>query len=116
MKYYYLLNGKIMWSYEKMPVNDYVYKSDYKLTIDYWMLNSLQQCEISESELEEIYRYLLTKYGIDSDELLNPTPIEVTDIVEERDTMTLEGERNFITKPMIHFKPKQVGEIFKNQK
>ena len=104
MKYYYLLNGKIMSANEKMPrqANKYVY-----IGIDYinWK-NSLQPCEISESELDNVKNYLChnTKF-----EDFNPhEQIEVTNIVrlEEIKTITKSGT---ITDHQLFFKrPKQV--------
>lgn len=92
MKYYYLLNGKIMSANEKMPQGeDYVSlnpthfnKLDFDIDAKQW-LNSLQPCEISESELEKIK----LNVGLES----YNTPIEVID-----------------------FKKSDIYEIFKNQK
>ena len=80
MKYYYLLNGKIMSANDKMPQGeDYVSlnpthfnKLDFDIDAKQW-LNSLQPCEISESELCLILSNV-TKLDYDN-------PIEVTDIV-----------------------------------
>jgi len=110
MKYYYLINNRIMSANEKMLKIHYNH-TDYNQIMMTWK-RSLQPCEISEGELEEIYRYLLTKYGIDSDEILNPTPIEVTDIVEENDipTRTIDNIQVY-GKTIIFKQTKQVEEI-----
>ena len=110
MKYYYLLNGKIMSANEKVPDKD-TYKThhlDYKVDWTIWH-NSLKQCEISESELDNVKNYLChnTKF-----EDFNPhEQIEVTNIVrlEEIKTITKSGT---ITDHQLFFKqPKQVEEI-----
>ena len=110
MKYYYLLNGKIMLANEKMPELRIVQHKDYnqkfedskfKMFYDKWF-NALQPCEISESELCLILSNV-TKLDYDN-------PIEVTDIVrlEEINTITKSGT---ITDYQLFFKyPKQVGE------
>ena len=83
MKYYYLLNGKIMSANEKMPELRIVQHKDYnqkfedskfKMFYNNW-LNSLQPCEISESELCLILSNV-TKLDYDN-------PIEVTDMIKE---------------------------------
>ena len=94
MKYYYLLNGKIMSANEKMP------KTDFNFIITDW-LNSLQPCEISDSELDNVKNYLChnTKF-----EDFNPhEQIEVTNIVrlEEIKTITKSGT---ITDYQLFFK------------
>ena len=113
MKYYYLLNGKIMSANEKMPELRIVQHKDYnqkfedskfKMFYNNW-LNSLQPCEISESELDNVKNYLChnTKF-----EDFNPhEQIEVTNIVrlEEIKTITKSGT---ITDYQLFFKrPKQ---------
>ena len=110
MKYYYLINGKIMSANDKMPQGeDYVSlnpthfnKLDFDIDAKQW-LNSLQPCEISESELCLILSNV-TKLDYDN-------PIEVTDIVrlEEIKTITKSGT---ITDYQLFFKHhKQVEEI-----
>lgn len=90
MKYYYLLNGKIMSANEKMPIRINFRTDTFKYVYDTW-LNSLQPCEISESEFDKICKYF--KYW------LSETPIEVTNIVSDNNGV-------------ISFKqPKQVKEI-----
>lgn len=113
MKYYYLLNGKIISANDKMPEmsnfppNEFG-KNDYHDAKRNWH-NSLQPCEISESELENIRSYLChnTKF-----EDFNPhEQIEVTNIVrlEEIKTITKSGT---ITDYQLFFKhPKQVEQI-----
>lgn len=98
MKYYYLLNGKIMSANEKMPENigfksGIGYESHYKQ----W-LNGLQQCKISESELEKVVKHLNAHFGVVYSGKSNNNPIEVTDIVEEKDYSSSEPN------PMLFFK------------
>lgn len=96
MKYYYLLNGKIMSANEKMPDNGFDYTT--------WFY-SLQPCEISESELEKIISEL------NNSRIIYPRKnelIEVTDMIrtEEIKTITKSGT---ITDYKFFFKhPKQV--------
>lgn len=77
-----------MVSDSKMPIEPEHKKNlgyeHYLYNMDDWN-ESLQPCEIDESELDKICKYLFSYYGIDSDELLNPTPIEITDIAFEKD-------------------------------
>lgn len=121
MKYYYLLNGKIMSANEKMP-DKLSYKSyhlDFEIDTKQWY-NSLQPCEISESELEKIISEL------NNSRIIYPRKnelIEVTDMIrtEEIKTITKSGTitdyKFFFKQPsdnngVISFKqPKQVGEI-----
>ena len=107
MKYYYLINGKIMAANEKMPeINEQWH--NYNSNLLKWS-ESLQPCEISESELDNVKNYLChnTKF-----EDFNPhEQIEVTNIVrlEEIKTITKSGT---ITDYQLFFKqPKQVEEI-----
>jgi hypothetical protein len=79
-KYYYLLNGKVMKGGEMPnitnPNNDsLIYGDTY---IRRW-LSSLQPCDISESEFEKIKNKVYTFNNCHAD-----NPIDVTDIVEER--------------------------------
>ena len=98
MKYYYLLNGKIMSANEKMPQGeDYVSlnpthfnKLDFDIDAKQWF-NSLQPCEISESELDNVKNYLCHNTNFED---FNPhEQIEVTNIVrlEEIKTITKSG-------------------------
>lgn len=90
MKYYYLINGKIMAANEKMPeINEQWH--NYNSNLLKWS-ESLQPCEISESELCLILSNV-TKLDYDN-------PIEVTDIISDNNGV-------------ISFKeyPKQVEEI-----
>ena len=73
MKYYYLIDNKIMSALTKMPPNDPSYKHN-EFHIKVW-LNSLQPCEISESELCLILSNV-SKLDYDN-------PIEVTDMIKE---------------------------------
>ena len=111
MKYYYLLNGKIMWSYEKMPEINEKWQT-YNANLLKWS-ESLQPCDISESEKAKVIHTILANNT--SVNLSNP--IDVTDIVEEIYCKCNCGE-SFIEfkKPsdnngVITFKPKQVEEI-----
>jgi hypothetical protein len=101
MKYYYLLNGKIMAANEKTPESNLDKFSKLihpKVSVEYadWY-SSLQPCEISESELEKIINseeYLIA-YKIAG----MSNPIELSDIIYDNNGV-------------ITFKePKQVGEI-----
>jgi hypothetical protein len=79
-KYYYLLNGKVMKGGEMPnitnPNNDsLIYGDTY---IRRW-LSSLQPCEIDQRELEKIKNKVYTFNNCHAD-----NPIDVTDIVEER--------------------------------
>lgn len=116
MKYYYLLNGKIMAANEKMlykphyiisgdNYNEDLFNSDY----NNW-INSLQPCEISESELLKIHNYLFTKKSIDSHTGDGVNPIEVTDIVDEKEIRTETKSGSWIDYELC-FKPKQAEEI-----
>ena len=67
MKYYYLINNRIMSANEKMPSHISLFAN--------WH-SSLQPCEISESELEKVIKHYLQDCSMSSN------PIEVTDIVE----------------------------------
>ena len=62
MKYYYLINNRIMWSYYKMPTKD---SNDYRYTLEsqlkVWK-DELKPCEISESELDKVKKYLGNYY------------------------------------------------------
>ncbi len=99
MKYYYLINGKIMAANEKMPeINEQWH--NYNSNLLKWS-ESLQPCEISESELDKIK----LNVGLES----YNTPIEVTDIVES-DTKWSKEQDCVID--IVKFKqPKQVEEI-----
>ena len=108
MKYYYLLNGKIMATNEKTPESNLDKFSKLihpKVSVEYadWY-SSLQPCEISESELCLILSNV-SKLDYDS-------YVEVTDMIriEEIKTITKSGT---ITDFQVFFKhPKQVdGEI-----
>lgn len=103
MKYYYLLNGKIMSANEKMPIINEQWHN-YNSSLLKWS-ESLQQCEISESELNKIKGYLWGK--------TSENPIEVTDIVWEKlIDYAVEDDTNSSFKTDIFFKqPKQVEEI-----
>jgi hypothetical protein len=79
-KHYYLINGKVMKGGEMPeitnPNNDsLIYGDTY---IRRW-LSSLQPCEIDQRELEKIKNKVYTFNNCHAD-----NPIDVTDIVEER--------------------------------
>jgi hypothetical protein len=79
-KYYYLLNGKVMKGGEMPnitnPNNDsLIYGDTY---IRRW-ISSLKPCEIDQRELEKIKNKVYTFNNCHAD-----NPIDVTDIVEER--------------------------------
>ena len=114
MKYYYLINNRIMSANKKMPdkmdyvsnkITDYMgaehsfnhlaHKNDY----DNW-LNVLQPCEISESELEKLKNKLVSCGYV-----LSLDTIEVTDIVE------LEWNKKYAVYELFFKQPKQVEEI-----
>lgn len=99
MKYYYLINNRIMSANEKMPeINEQWH--NYNSNLLKWS-ESLQPCEISESELDKIK----LNVGLES----YNTPIEVTDIVES-DTKWSKEQDCVID--IVKFKqPKQVEEI-----
>jgi len=88
---------------EKMP------KTDFNFIITDWH-NSLQPCEISESELLKIHNYLFTKKSIDSHTGDGVNPIEVTDIVDEKEIRTETKSGSWIDYELC-FKPKQAEEI-----
>jgi len=116
MKYYYLINGKIMSANDKMPQGeDYVSlnpthfnKLDFDIDAKQW-LNSLQPCEISDSELCLILSNV-TKLDYDN-------PIEVTDIVNASVICKVERcdgeciECNHMAIRIVFKHPKQVEEI-----
>lgn len=107
MKYYYLINGKIMSENEKMPVIKHEYY-DFESDMFNW-LNSLQPCEISESELCLILSNV-SKLDYDN-------PIEVTDIVNASVICKVERcdgeciECNHMAIRIAFKHPKQVEEI-----
>lgn len=100
MKYYYLINGKIMSSNEKMPeipnfiaVNQYYatkLRFEYSDKYDVWK-NSLQPCEISESEFEKVEKHILKSQNI-----FTSTPIEVTDIISDKNGVISFKEKDVI--------------------
>jgi len=109
MKYYYLLNGKIMSANEKVPLeNDADTLRDYKYIYDNWY-SSLQPCEISDSELCLILSNV-TKLDYDN-------PIEVTDIVNASVICKVERcvgeciECNHMAIRIVFKHPKEVEEI-----
>ena len=76
MKYYYFENGKVWLSYNKIPDEKGIdhqtqYPSNYH-EIKNW-INSLQPCDIDESELKKIKEHLMFYIG--------EPPIDITDIV-----------------------------------
>lgn len=106
MKYYYLIDNKIMSANEKMPKLT-MYSPFYDSEIMIWK-HSLQPCEISDSELEKIISEL------NNSRIIYPRKnelIEVTDMIrtEEIKTITKSGT---ITDYKFFFKhPKEVEEI-----
>ena len=78
MKYYYLLNGKIMSANEKMPVINEQWHT-YNSNLLKWS-ESLKPCEISESELDRIKFYHRFNYN---------NPIEVTDIISDNNGVVI---------------------------
>ena len=110
MKYYYLIEGKIMSANEKVPLK--INYNGFDLTIyrlDYKEWHScLQPCEISESELCLILSNV-TKLDYDN-------PIEVTDIVNASVICKVERcdgeciECNHMAIRIVFKHPKQVGE------
>lgn len=100
MKYYYIINGKIMSANEKMPIeNDYGWNHLYQEDKLKWNL-TLQPCEISESELEKLKNKLVSCGYV-----LSLDTIEVTDIVE------LEWNKKYAVYELFFKQPKQVEEI-----
>ena len=112
-----MINGKIMSANEKMPELRIVQHKDYnqkfedskfKMFYNNW-LNSLQPCEISESELCLILSNV-TKLDYDN-------PIEVTDIVNASVICKVERcdgeciECNHMAIRIVFKQPKQVEEI-----
>lgn len=86
MKYYYLVNGKLMWALSKMPTmsnfssNEFG-KNDYHDAKRNW-LNYLQPCSITDGEADKIAEHL-------GHEILKSKPIEVTDIITDNDGVVL---------------------------
>lgn len=76
MKYYCLINGKIMSANEKMPVINEQWHT-YNANLLKWS-ESLQQCEISESELEKVIKYYIQDCSMSSN------PIDVTDLIQKQ--------------------------------
>lgn len=117
MKHYYLKDNRIWMDNEKMPENigfksGIGYESHYKQWI-----NTLQPCEISESELEKI---LVNLFGLVKEHLFELTedeqktysnPIEVTNLVEERLTHQLLSMPPINCYELFFKQPKQVEEI-----
>lgn len=68
---YYLINGKIMKGGEMPKDNNSLFQYNFRI----WN-KKLQPCEISESELDKIYKYL-NIYSSDYN------PIDVTNIIDE---------------------------------
>jgi len=113
MKYYYLLNGKIMAANEKTPESNLDKFSKLihpKVSVEYadWY-SSLQPCEISDSELCLILSNV-TKLDYDN-------PIEVTDIVNASVICKVERcvgeciECNHMAIRIVFKHPKEVEEI-----
>ena len=94
MKYYYLLNGKIMSANENMPNDEsmfYKRKSEGENWGDFLLRkwhSSLQPCEISESELEKV------KNKLSSIKLRWDSVIEVTDIISDNNGVISFKEKN----------------------
>ena len=87
MKYYYILNGKIMSANEKMPeINEQWH--NYNSNLLKWS-ESLQPCEISDGELTKINQYLFD----DGREYI-ANPIEVTDIISDNNGVISFKDKN----------------------
>lgn len=84
--YYYFPNGRLMKSITKIPDKSkyvepfIIYNEDY----NYWYV-SLKNCDINETEVDKMFRYLGTKtmFGTDfrAHQYSLGKPIEVTDIL-----------------------------------
>lgn len=106
MKYYYLINVKIMSANEKMPTleaykqlyESQKYHSFFDIDFNNWKLK-LQPCEISESELENIEVWL-SENSYDGDWRY---PIEVTDIIfYDNGVITFKPNKNKnMKKPLV---------------
>lgn len=97
-KHYYLINGKIMKGCE-MP-NVMYNHPNYNDIMMTWK-NSLQPCEISESELIKIRSEIA--------DLLTDNPIEITDIVRVKEIRT-ETKSGGWTDYKIYFKQPKAKE------
>lgn len=80
MKYYYLINGTVKVSYYKIPKIE-IGESFYEFRYRNWE-ESLQPCEIDESEIMKIYVHLFPNLSYNKQDF---TPIDITDIVLEKD-------------------------------
>jgi hypothetical protein len=101
---YYLINNRVMKGGEMPLEKDYDSNAEYKHYYNLW-LSSLQPCKINSYESMLINKYLLQNGFVLNN---NPNPIDVTDIVEERNhTQLLRNPP--IDKFELFFKqPKQV--------
>lgn len=100
-KHYYLINGKIMKGGE-MP-NVMYNHPNYNDIMMTWK-NSLQPCEIDESELENVKNNVYTFYNCKADD-----PIEITDIVRVKEIRT-ETKSGGWTDYKIYFKQPKAKE------
>jgi hypothetical protein len=86
MKYYYLINGKIMSANEKMPTPNT--RAFYTVCLNEWK-HDLQPCEISDGELTKINQYLFD----DGREYI-ANQIEVTDIISDNNGVISFKDKN----------------------
>ena len=107
MKYYYLINNKIMKASSEMPIRTNE-EENYRYLIQNWK-KSLQPCEIKDLEFDKVKKHYKewTEFGVMSDDEMNErlkNPIEVTDIVDS----TYDKEHNidiaFFKSPIKSFK------------
>ena len=104
-QHYYLIGNEIKKGIEKPNCNGKPYCCENKPCESLNWLSSLQPCEISESELTKISNHVLTRFNKDS-------PINITDIVEERELRTETKSGSWTDYELVFKHPKQVdGEI-----
>lgn len=80
-KHYYLINETVKVSDSKMPEKETV---ENRIKYAGWYIN-LQPCEIDESELEKVIKYLNNHFGVVYGGETNNNPIDITDIIFEKD-------------------------------
>lgn len=79
MKYYYLINNKLMWHSIEIPK-----LIEFNINYTNWY-SSLKPCYIEENELTNVVRHLSI---YDNENYNTGLPINVTDIIEERESIS----------------------------
>lgn len=101
-QHYYLIGNKIKKGGEMPLEKDYDSNAEYKHYYNLW-LSSLQPCEINSYESMLINKYLLQNGFVLNN---NPNPIDVTDIVEERELRTETKSGSWTDYELVFKQPK----------